>query len=67
MANKNRRKSMFQPGDLVFVRKQVTTKAAEGKPAKLTLKARGPYGTLEEAGENSYWPQKLPAVQSLTK
>ena len=67
MANQNKRKRSFQPGDLVLVRKQVTSKAAEGKPAKLTLKARGPYRVLEAAGENSYYIQKLPAVQSLTK
>ena len=67
MANETKRKRTFQPGDLVLVRKQVTSKAAEGKPAKLTLKARGPYRILEEAGQNSYWIQKLPAVQSLTK
>jgi hypothetical protein len=40
--------------------------AIEGKPAKLTLEARGPYRILEEAGENSYWILKLPAAQSLT-
>jgi hypothetical protein len=67
MANQNKKKRSFQPGDMVLVRKQVTSKATEGKPAKLTLKARGPYRVLEEAGENSYFIQKLPAVQSLTK
>jgi hypothetical protein len=39
----------------------------KGDQAKLTLKARGPYRVLEEAGENFYFIQKLPAVQSLTK
>jgi hypothetical protein len=38
MANQNKKKRIFQPGDLVLVRKQVTSNAAEGKPAKLTLK-----------------------------
>ena len=52
---------------MVLVRKQVTSKAAEGKPAKLTLKARGPCQALEAAGENSCFIQKLPAVQSLTR
>ena len=51
MANQSKKKRTFQPGDLVLVRKQVTSKAAEGKPAKLTLKARGPYRILEAAGE----------------
>jgi hypothetical protein len=67
MANKHKSKRSFQPADLVLVRKQVTSKAAEGEPAKLTLKARGPCRALEAAGENSYFIQKLPAVQSLTK
>jgi hypothetical protein len=67
MVNQNKRQRKFQPGDLVIVRKQVNSKAAEGKPAKLTLKVRGPYRILEEAGTNAYWIQKLPAVQSLAK
>jgi hypothetical protein len=41
--------------------------AADGKPAKLTLKARGPHRALEEAGENSCHVQKLMAVQLLTQ
>jgi hypothetical protein len=67
MANEGRKKRTFQPGDLVLVRKQVKSNGAEGKPAKLTLKARGPCRMLEEAGENACWMQKIPAVQSLTK
>jgi hypothetical protein len=67
MANQNRKKRSFQPGNLVLVRKQVTSSAEAGKPAKLILRARGPYRVLEEAGENSYFNQKLPAVQSLTR
>ncbi len=67
LANKNKTIRTFQPGDLVLVRKQVNSNATEGKPAKLTLKARGPYRILEPAGKNSYYIQKLPAVQSLTR
>jgi hypothetical protein len=48
------------------VQKQVNSSATEGKPAKLTWKARGPYIILEEAGKNSHRIQKLPAIQSLT-
>jgi hypothetical protein len=66
-ANQNKTKRTFQPGDIVIVRKQVNSKAAEGKPAKLTLRAKGPYRILEEAGENSYYVQRIPAIQSLTK
>ena len=43
LANRNKRIRTFQPGDLVLVRKQVNSIVTEGKPAKLTLKARGPY------------------------
>jgi hypothetical protein len=66
-ANKHKTKRIFQPGDIVIVRKQVNSKAAEGKPAKLTLRAKGPYRVLEEAGENLYYVQRIPAIQSLTK
>ena len=67
LANRNKKVRTFQPGDLVLVRKQVNSNATEGKPAKLTLKARGPYRILEEAGKNSYYIQKLPAIQSLNR
>jgi hypothetical protein len=66
LANKHKTKRIFQPGDIVIVRKQVNSKAAEGRPAKLTLRARGPYRILEAAGENAYWIQKLPAIQAVT-
>jgi hypothetical protein len=66
-ANQNKSKRTFQPGDLVIVRKQVRSSAEEGKPAKLTLRSKGPYRVLEEAGDNSHFIQKLPALQSLTK
>jgi hypothetical protein len=67
MANKDKKHRRFQPGDLVLVRKQVTSNASEGKPAKLTLKARGPYRVLEAAGDHSYWVQKIPAIQAIQK
>jgi hypothetical protein len=50
----------------MIVQKQVNSDF-KGKPAKLTLQARGPYKVLEEAGENTYYVQKIPAIQSLTK
>jgi hypothetical protein len=43
---------MFQPGDIVIVQKQVNSNAAEGKPAKLTLWAKGPYQTLTVSNVN---------------
>ena len=42
LANRNKKIRTFQPGDLILVRKQVNSNATEGKPAKLTLEARGP-------------------------
>ena len=65
MANQNKKKRTFKQGDLLSVRKQETSKeAAEGKPAKLTLKGRGTYMLLEEASNNSYHVQKHLAMQS---
>jgi hypothetical protein len=57
----------FQPRDLALVHRQVNSNAAEGKPAKLTLKARGRYRILEEAGNDLHCIQKLPAIQSLRR
>jgi hypothetical protein len=54
LANRNKKTRTFQPGDIVLVRKQVNLNATEGKPAKLTLKARAPCRILEAAGKNSY-------------
>ena len=49
LANKNRSKREFFPGDLVVVRRQVTSDASTGRPAKLRVRARGPYRVLEAA------------------
>jgi hypothetical protein len=65
-ADKHKKRRVFQPGDIVIVRKQVNSNAAEGRPAKLTLRARGPYRILEAAGDNAYWIQKLPALQNIS-
>jgi hypothetical protein len=67
LANKHKKKRTFQPGDLVIIRKQVNSQGDEGKPAKLTLRAKGPYRVLEPAGENSYYVQKIPAVQNVNR
>jgi hypothetical protein len=67
MKNKARKKRQFNPGDLVIVRKQVQSKASEGRPEKLVLKAKGPYQVLESAGPGSYWLQKLPVLQGLNR
>ena len=49
----------FDVGDLVLVRKQVTTTTKKG-PAKLQLQARGPYRVLEVLSENTYTVQRIP-------
>jgi hypothetical protein len=65
MMNDGRRPRTFQPNDIVVVRKQVKSK--DGQPAKLTLRTKGPYRVIEQAGTNSYHIQKIPALQSRTK
>jgi hypothetical protein len=50
MANKDKKQRCFQPGDLVLVRKQVTSNTIKGKPAELTLKALRPI--LSMAGDH---------------
>jgi hypothetical protein len=67
MKNESRTERKFNPGDLVLVRKQVKSSALEGRPEKLTLKAKGPYRVLEKAGKSSYWVQKLPALQGIKR
>lgn len=47
LRNKNKSRQQFDPGDLVVVRKQVTSDAAQGKPAKLQMRAKGVYKVLE--------------------
>jgi hypothetical protein len=64
--NQHKTKRIFQPGDIVNVRKQVNSNAAEEHQAKLTLRAKGTYRVLEPAGDNAYWIQKLPAIQTIS-
>jgi hypothetical protein len=68
MKNDSRKGTTFNSGDLVvLVRKQVKSSTLEGRPEKLTLKAKGPYWVLEKAGKSSYWVQKFPALQGTTQ
>ena len=55
----------FAIGDLVLVRKQVQTK--DKAPAKLRIRARGPYRILEKIHEGTYMIQKLPFVSDAGK
>jgi hypothetical protein len=41
--NQHKTQRIFQPSNIVIIRKQVNSNAAEGRPAKLTLYAKGPY------------------------
>ena len=59
LANKGKTRREFAPGDLVVIRRQVTSDAQAGRPAKLRIRARGPYRILEKAGEGSYWLQRV--------
>jgi hypothetical protein len=66
-ANRSKTRREFCPGDIVVVRRQVTSDASAGRPAKLRMRARGPYRVLEKAGEDSYWIQRIPALQELNR
>ena len=66
-ANKDRSRREFSTGDLVVIRRQVTSDASTGRPAKLRVRAKGVYKVLEKAGEDSYWVQKIPVLQELNR
>jgi hypothetical protein len=63
--NVNKTTPSFSPGDIVIVRKQVKSDAAQGISAKLLLKTKGPYRVLEQITPSSYNVQKLPFLQGL--
>jgi hypothetical protein len=64
LKNQARTARVFQPGDLVLVRRQVKSQAKEGVMAKLLFKARGPYRVLERLDDGeSYNIRKLPTTQ----
>jgi hypothetical protein len=51
---------VFNPGDLVVVRKQVQINKSKGISAKLVSEAKGLYyRELRQANPESYWLQKL--------
>ena len=60
MKNQSRNMKTFTPGELVIVRKQVKTTRGGNEPAKLMIRARGPYRALEEVHPGTYKIQKLP-------
>mmetsp|Transcript_42016 Transcript_42016/g.101246 ORF Transcript_42016/g.101246 Transcript_42016/m.101246 type:complete len:204 (-) Transcript_42016:185-796(-) len=57
----------FTQGDIVMVQKQVQSNASEGIPAKLVLKAKGPYRVIEKASEDSYYLQKIPGTSTMLR
>lgn len=63
MRNNSRKQREFQPGDLVIIRKQVQSQAAEQAPAKQKLRWKGIYKVLAKEGEKSYLVQKQPTIQ----
>jgi len=66
LKNASRKQRIFQPGDIVIIRKQVTSNAILGRPEKLVLKAKGPYRIIDRVSEGRYRVQRLPAVQGLS-
>ena len=57
--NKNRKSPTFEVGDLALVRVQVKSQKKHG-PAKIQMKARGPYRILEKVSDTTYRIQRLP-------
>ena len=64
LRNANKKQRVFHPGDIVVVRRQVTSDAQKGKPGKLQMRAKGIYKVLERCSEDSddYWIQKVQTV-----
>ena len=51
----------------MIVRRQVQSDASTGRPAKLRVRARGPYRVLENAGNDSCWIQQVPVLQEMNQ
>ena len=64
-ANASRKQRTFNPGDLVIIRKQVTSDAQRGIPAKQTLRWKGIYRVIEAVGDKSYNVQRIPTIQGM--
>ena len=66
LRNEGIKTTIFSPGDLVIVRKQVKSDTAAGVSAKLVFRSKGPYRVIERIGEtHSYRIQKLPFLQGM--
>lgn len=59
LKNEGRNATVFQPGEIVMIRKEVQSSDAKG-PAKARIRARGPYRVLERASPGTYYVQKIP-------
>ena len=56
---------VFEPGDLVIVRKQVKSRTSDGISAKLLFRAKGPYRVVGPAHQGSYRLLRLPFAEGL--
>ena len=65
LKNDGVKQRVFQPGDLVIVRKQVQSNSRKGISTKLVFRAKGPYRVLRQEKQASYILQKLPFLQGL--
>jgi len=71
--NEKRNLIKYQAGDVVMGRVAVTSKASEGKVAKLVYQSRGPFIILEDTGHSSYIvkrygnPDNKPTFKFLTE
>jgi hypothetical protein len=62
LKNATRNPTAFHPGELVIVRKQVQTRRG-APPAKLSIRARGPYRVIEVIRPGTYKLQRIPFRQ----
>mmetsp|Transcript_2602 Transcript_2602/g.3881 ORF Transcript_2602/g.3881 Transcript_2602/m.3881 type:complete len:702 (-) Transcript_2602:652-2757(-) len=64
LKNQTQNETVFQPNDLVLLRKQVQTSTEKG-PAKAQIKARGMYRIIRQIKPGSYEVQKIPFTQGV--
>ena len=65
LKNKDRHPPHFNIGDLVIVRRQIKSNAADGISAKLQPRLKGPYRVIAQISPSSYRIQKLPFLRGL--
>ena len=65
LKNDGVKQRVFQPGDLVIVRKQVQSNSRKGISTKLVFRAKGPYRVLRQEKQASYILQKCHSSKAL--